>query len=252
MQENQTDTGRRSSGFMEETLFLLEVVEDIERAYSGDYSSAYDIFCADEFSQCFEPGRVIVLCGNNTAFNRRFIALLVNHLLFQKLRTCAVFSLNSKEFARMQLSILSGISVEKLLTGGLLDDDWSCLTRALGKLNEAPLYLENMHELHLVSSIRGYVSRCADQTDGSRRCPALIDGLQIDECEMAGLKNLAVELQLPVFITCDDAALQIEQADVLLTLTSYEPTAGQFWNCIFSMHYNGRALIEATEIRVGR
>lgn len=245
---------KRSFGFMEETPFLLEVVEDIERAYSWEYKSASDIFWSDDFSQCFEPGRLVVLCGDSAACNTKFLSQLVNDLVFQKLITCAVFSQNSKEFSRMQLAISSGIGTDKLLTGGLLDGDWPCLTRALGRLNEARLYLEDAQVALFESSLRRYASRCHDPIDGAGRCPVFVDGLHFDERGMVRLKALAVELQLPIFIThhFDDAALVAQHADMMLSLTSHELIAGQFWNCVFSMYLKGQALIDVMELRIGR
>lgn len=239
-------TQKRSFGFMEETPFLLEVVEDIERAYSWEYKSASDIFFTDEFNRCFEPGRLVVLCGNSAELNHKFIGLLVQHLVFEKLRTCAVFSTDAKEFARLQLSLLSIIDIEKLRTGGLLDGDWSRLTRALGRLNEAPLYLGSFDGTDIATLLGHYVSRCADQVDGASRCPVLIEGLPA--CDMKALKALAVALQLPIFVTAENS----EHADVELTLISHENTAGQAWNGVFSMRHNGCVLIAATEIRVGK
>lgn len=232
----------RSSGFMNETSLLRQVVADLEMAHAFSTGKRDAAFWLEDITSCLKTEWLIALTGNNEQQNMILASTLVHQLIFKKNNTCGVFCQDAKEFYKVQLALTSGVGIKKLHTGELSDDDLGKVVHALGLSNEAPLFLEQLptsFEL-LKESIRRYARRCEKESSNGKDSPALVLNLHrlfnapgSDEMTpfvqaLHELKELAIVTGVPIIVAHHamdkdaqgEFAAISQCADVVLSLES--------------------------------
>jgi len=206
---------RGKQGFSGIQPLLKEVVERIEVLYSQENPSdvtgiATGFHDLDQKTSGFQPGDLIIVAGRPSMGKTAFSLNIAEHVALELKKPVAVFSMEmgGSQLAMRMLGSVGQLDQHKVRTGRLLDEDWSKLTNALGKLNDAPLYIDEsaalnalelrararrLHRQHndLGLIIVDYLQLMSSTGHGENRAT------EISEISRS-LKALAKELQVPV------------------------------------------------------
>jgi replicative DNA helicase len=206
---------RGKQGFRGIQPLLKEVVERIEILYSQENPSdvtgiATGFHDLDQKTSGFQPGDLIIVAGRPSMGKTAFSLNIAEHVALELKKPVAVFSMEmgGSQLAMRMLGSVGQLDQHKVRTGRLLDEDWSKLTNALGKLNDAPLYIDEsaalnalelrararrLHRQHndLGLIIVDYLQLMSSTGHGENRAT------EISEISRS-LKALAKELQVPV------------------------------------------------------
>ncbi len=206
---------RGKQGFNDIQPLLKEVVERIEVLYGQENPSdvtgiATGFNDLDQKTSGFQPGDLIIVAGRPSMGKTAFSLNIAEHVALELKKPVAVFSMEmgGSQLAMRMLGSVGQLDQHKVRTGRLLDEDWSKLTNALGKLNDAPLYIDEsaalnalelrararrLHRQHndLGLIIVDYLQLMSSPAHGENRAT------EISEISRS-LKALAKELQVPV------------------------------------------------------
>lgn len=140
---------RGKQGFVDIQPLLKEVVERIELLYSRDNPSevtgiASGFHDLDQKTSGFQPGDLIIVAGRPSMGKTAFSLNIAEHVALELNKPVAVFSMEmgGAQLAMRMLGSVGRLDQHKVRTGRLDDDDWPKLTHALGKLNDAPVYID--------------------------------------------------------------------------------------------------------------
>jgi replicative DNA helicase len=207
---------RGKQGFVAIQPLLTQAVERIDTLYNLDNKTgvtgvATGFVDLDRMTSGLQPGDLVIVAGRPSMGKTAFALNIAEHVSLQKTpQAVAVFSM---EMAGTQLVMRMIGSIGKLdqhvvRTGQLEDDDWSKLTYAVGKLNEAPLYIDETAALNPLE-LRARARRLHRQCNGLGLI--VVDYLQLMSSAGTGenrateiseisrsLKALAKELSVPV------------------------------------------------------
>jgi replicative DNA helicase len=147
------------------------------------------------------------VCVHNTSFAMN----IAEHVVIEKKRPVAVFSMemSSEQLMMRLLSSTARVDLQKVRTGkNFNDDDWEKITKALTKLNEAPLFIDDTPALN-PTELRARIRRLAREQ--GQLGLVVIDYLQLmqvpdtkenratEVSEISrSLKALAKELNVPI------------------------------------------------------
>lgn len=162
----------------------------------------------DKLTAGLQESDLIVLAGRPSMGKTAFALNIAQHAALIEKIGVAVFSLEmSKEQLAMRLlSSVGHIDSQRIRTGRLQSEDWPHLTRAVGMLSEAPIYIDDTPALSVLE-MRSKVRRLASQYDIGL---VLVDYLQLMRGRSAenrtqeisdisrSLKALAKEHNVPV------------------------------------------------------
>ena len=206
---------RGKQGFVDIQPLLKEVVERIELLYSRDNPSevtgiASGFYDLDQKTSGFQPGDLIIVAGRPSMGKTAFSLNIAEYVALELKKPVAVFSMEmgGAQLAMRMLGSVGRLDQHKVRTGRLDDDDWPKLTHALGKLNDAPVYIDESAALNALE-VRARARRLYRQYDGlglividylqlmSSHNPGENRATEISEISRA-LKSLAKELKVPV------------------------------------------------------
>jgi replicative DNA helicase len=167
----------------------------------------------DEKTSGLQPGDLIIVAGRPSMGKTAFSLNIGENVALQTGLPVAVFSMEmgGAQLVTRMLGSIGRLDQHRVRTGRLLDEDWQKLTYAVGKLNEAPVYIDETAALSVLD-LRARARRL------HRQCGKLglivIDYLQLmsgsgrggggenratEISEISrGLKALAKELDVPV------------------------------------------------------
>jgi len=206
---------RGKEGFVGIQPLLKQVVERIELLYSQDNPSnvtgiASGFHDLDQKTSGFQPGDLIIVAGRPSMGKTAFSLNIAENVALELNKPVAVFSMEmgGAQLAMRMLGSVGKLDQHKVRTGRLDDDDWPKLTHALGKLSEAPLYIDEtaaLNALELRARARrlyrqygelglivvDYLQLMSSASQGENRAT------EISEISRA-LKGLAKELKVPV------------------------------------------------------
>jgi replicative DNA helicase len=165
----------------------------------------------DEKTAGFQPGDLVIIAGR-PAMGKTTLALNIAEYVgvHQKLPV-AIFSMEmpATQLAMRMLAAVGRLDLQKLRRGKLTDDDWARLSSAMGKLYDAPIYIDETGSLNPID-LRARARRLARQC-GGRLGLIVIDYLQLmvgakesdnranELSEISrSIKTLAKELNAPV------------------------------------------------------
>ncbi|WP_028536604.1 replicative DNA helicase [Paludibacterium yongneupense] len=222
-------TAKSKQGFLEMPNLLKEVVERIDMLYSRDNPDevtgiATGFVDLDSRTSGLQPGDLVIVAGRPSMGKTAFSMNIAEHVAVEINKPVAVFSMEmgGTQLVMRMLGSVGRLDQHILRTGRLGDDDWQKLTFAIGKLSEAPMYIDETPALTSLE-VRARARRLARQHGGQLGL-IVIDYLQL----MSGsgrssdnraaelgeisrsLKGLAKELQVPV-IALSQLSRSVEQ-----------------------------------------
>ena len=208
---------RGKQGFIGMPPLLTQVVERIETLYGRDNTS--DVTGTptgytdlDRMTSGLQPGDMIVVAGRPSMGKTAFSINIAENIALDSKLPVAIFSMEmgAAQLAMRMLGSVGKLNQHDLRSGKLQDDDWGRLTHALGKLNDAPIFIDEsaalsslelrararrLHRQHgslglIVVDYLQLMSSNAGKASENR-------ATEISEISRA-LKGLAKELQVPV------------------------------------------------------
>ncbi len=206
---------RGKQGFMELQPLLTQVVERIDMLFQRDNPSDITgiptgFVDLDRMTSGLQPGDLVIVAGRPSMGKTAFSLNIAENVALDSGLPVAVFSMEmaGTQLVMRMMGSVGKLDQHKVRTGRLQDDDWQRLTYAVGKLNDAPLYIDESaaltaldlraraRRLHRQCGKLGlividYLQLMSGSTQGENRAT------EISEISR-GLKALAKELDVPV------------------------------------------------------
>ncbi len=206
---------RGKQGFVAMPPLLTQVVERIDLLYHRDNPS--DITGVptgfsdlDRLTSGLQPGDLVIVAGRPSMGKTAFALNIGEHVALSAGLPVGVFSMemSGPQLVMRLLGSVGRLDQHRVRTGRLEDDDWRRLTDAVGKLNEAPIHIDETAALNALE-LRARARRLHRQY--GRLGLIIVDYLQLMSASSQGenrateiseisrsLKALAKELQVPV------------------------------------------------------
>lgn len=162
----------------------------------------------DRLTAGLQPSDLVILAGRPSMGKTAFAMNIAQHAALMEKTGVAIFSLEmSKEQLSLRLlSSVGHIDSQRIRTGKLQNEDWPRLIRAVGMLEDAPIYIDDSPAISILE-MRSKIRRLAAQHDIGL---VLVDYLQLmrgrstenrtqEISEISrSLKALAKEYQVPI------------------------------------------------------
>jgi replicative DNA helicase len=211
------EAGAKSSqGWQPLQPLLVQVVNRIDELYSRDNPSDVTgiptgFTDLDSKTSGLQPGDLIIVAGRPSMGKTAISLNIAESVALETGLPVAVFSMEmgAAQLVMRMLGSIGRLDQHKLRTGKIAEDDWHKLTSALGRLNEAPVFIDETPGLTAME-VRARARRLARQNDGKLGL-IVIDYLQLMSGSGGGenrateiseisrsLKSLAKELHVPV------------------------------------------------------
>ncbi len=203
-------------GFVHINPLLTQVVERIQELHDRDNPSEITgvptgFFDLDQKTSGLQPGDLIIVAGRPSMGKTAFAINIAENVAVDTGLPVGVFSMEmgGAQLATRMLSSIGRLNSQSLRTGRMNDDEWSKLSFALGKLHEAPIYIDETGGLS-PANLRARARRLARQYGGKLGL-LVIDYIQLMSSNKQGenratevseisrsIKSLAKELQVPI------------------------------------------------------
>ncbi len=206
---------RGKQGFQAMPPLLTQVVERIDMLYNrenpNDVTGVPTGYAdLDEKTSGLQPGDLIIVAGRPSMGKTALSINIAENVALEAGLPVAVYSMEmaATQLVMRLLGSLGRLDQHRLRTGRLLDDDWQRLTAAVGRLNEAPIHIDETPALNALE-VRARARRLHRQygklglivVDYLQLMSATSDGenraTEISEISRS-LKALAKELAVPV------------------------------------------------------
>jgi replicative DNA helicase len=207
---------RGQQGFQEIRPLLTQVVERIEFLYNRDNPSdvtgiATGFTDLDRLTSGLQEGDLIVIAGRPSMGKSSLAMNIAEHIALDLKMPVAVFSMEmgATQLAMRLMGSVGRLDQQKIRTGRLSNDDWERLSTALGKLNDAPIHIDETPAMNALE-VRARARRLARQY-GGKLGAIVVDYLQLMQAVSDGenrateiseisrsMKALAKELKVPV------------------------------------------------------
>lgn len=191
-----------------DTFHKIDAMQNQGGAITGVPTGFYDL---DDMTSGLQPGELIIVAARPSMGKTTFCLNVIEHAACDEGLPVAIFSLEMSKMNLVQNMLCSRSRVDalRLRRGMLEDEDWSRISGAVGKLSEAPVFIDDTPGLSPLL-LRAKARRLKSQRDIKL---IVIDYLQLMEVQMRGkdssrqaeisyisrsLKGLARELEIPV------------------------------------------------------
>ena len=194
---------------------LVGVVERIETLFNRDDPSEVTgvptgFADLDKMTSGLQPGDLVVVAGRPSMGKTAFALNIGEHVALAAGLPVAVFSMEmgASQLALRMIGSVGRLDQHKLRTGRLASDDWERLSSALGRLNEAPILIDETPALNVIE-VRSRARRLMKQY--GKLGLVIVDYLQLMQSSSQGenrateiseisrgMKALAKELKVPV------------------------------------------------------
>jgi replicative DNA helicase len=141
-------TGRVEKGFVTVKRVLSSVVERIDKLFEQGspitgLPSGFTEF--DNLTAGLQPGDLIIVAGRPSMGKTSFAMNIAENAALEVKKPVAIFSMemSSAQLVTRLISSYGQIDQSKLRTGRLDDEDWPRVTRAVQKLEEAALFIDD-------------------------------------------------------------------------------------------------------------
>jgi replicative DNA helicase len=218
---------RGSRNFQEIGKLLATVVERIETLYNRDDPSDVTgvptgFTDLDRMTSGLQPGDLIVVAGRPSMGKTAMSLNIGENVALNTGMPVAVFSMEmgATQLAMRLIGSVGKLDQHKLRTGRLGPEDWDKLSTALGRLNEAPILIDETPALNAIE-VRSRARRLMKQY--GKLGLVIVDYLQLMQATTQGenrateiseisrsMKSLAKELNVPV-IACSQLNRSLEQ-----------------------------------------
>ena len=206
---------RGGQNFQKVGELLVNVVERIETLYNRDDPSDVTgvptgFTDLDRKTAGLQEGDLIIIAGRPSMGKTSLALNIGEHVALDTKKAVAVFSMEmgATQLALRMIGSVGRLDQHKLRTGRLAPDDWDKLSSALGRLNEAPILIDETPALNAIE-VRSRARRVAKQYGNLGL--VIVDYLQLMQASSQGenratelseisrsLKALAKELRVPV------------------------------------------------------
>ena len=222
------EAGARSShGFKDIKQELARVFERLDDLYHRDNPSGITgvptgFIDLDEKTAGLQPGDLIIIAGRPSMGKTALALNIAEHVAVDNGLPVAIFSMemSGTQLAARVLGSIAHVDQHKMRTGRLSDEEWQQLSHAMGRLHEAPIFIDETAALNALE-LRARARRMR------RQCGKLglvvVDYLQLMSASSHGenrateiseisrsLKALAKELETPV-IALSQLSRAVEQ-----------------------------------------
>ena len=208
---------RNRIGFEEIQPVLARVMERIDFLYHRDNPSdvtgvATGFVDLDEKTAGLQEGDLIIVAGRPSMGKTAFALNMAENVAVDNGLPVAIFSMEmgGTQLAMRMLGSIARVDQHRMRTGRLNDEEWGKLSSAMGKLNDAPIFIDEtaaLNALELRSRARRLRRQCGklglivvdylQLMSGSNQASSENRATEISEISR-GLKALAKELNVPV------------------------------------------------------
>lgn len=144
------ESGKRSSeGFVDIKILLPQVADRIDQLFQRDNPDDVTgiptgFTDLDEMTSGFQPGDLIIVAGRPSMGKTAFSLNIAENVALDYGAPVAIFSMEmaATQLAMRMIGSVGRLDQHKMRTGKLEDEDWVRLTHALGRLNDAPIYID--------------------------------------------------------------------------------------------------------------
>jgi replicative DNA helicase len=204
-------------GFVKIDPLLTETVERIDMLYSREDKDeviglATGFIDLDKITSGLQGGDLVIIAARPSMGKTALAMNIVEHVALHLKKAAAVFSMemSGPQLAMRMIGSVGRVNQHELRTGTFQEDDWSRLVDAVGKLNEAQIYIDDTAGLNALE-VRSRARRLHRQCGGLSLI--VVDYLQLMSASGGGreenratevaeisrsLKGLAKELNVPV------------------------------------------------------
>ena len=208
--------GQRSSqGFVDIKVLLPQVADRIDQLFQRDNASdvtgiATGFADLDSMTSGLQPGDLVIVAGRPSMGKTAFSINMAENVALDTKLPVAIFSMEmgATQLAMRMIGSVGRLDQHRMRTGRLEDEDWVRLTTALGKLNDAPIFIDESAGLNALE-LRARARRLHRQA--GKLGLIVVDYLQLMSATRQGenrateiseisraLKSLAKELDVPV------------------------------------------------------
>ncbi len=208
---------RNRTGFEEIQPVLARVMERIDFLYHRDNPSdvtgvSTGFVDLDEKTAGLQAGDLIIVAGRPSMGKTAFALNMAETVAVENGLPVAVFSMEmgGTQLAMRMLGSISRVDQHRMRTGRLTDEEWGKLSSAMGKLHDAPIFIDEtaaLNTLELRSRARRLRRQCGELglivvdylqlMSGTGNSSNENRATEISEISR-GLKALAKELNVPV------------------------------------------------------
>ncbi|WP_371322654.1 replicative DNA helicase [Dechloromonas sp. ZY10] len=205
-----------NEGFVHINPLLTQVVEKIQELHDRDNPSDITgvpsgFIDLDQKTSGMQPGDLIIVAGRPSMGKTAFAINIAEYVAVETGLPVGIFSMEmgGAQLAQRMLASIGRLNSQNLRTGRMNDDEWSRLSFALGKLHEAPIYIDETGGLS-PANLRARARRLARQYGGKLGL-LVIDYIQLMSGNRQGenratevseisraIKSLAKELHVPI------------------------------------------------------
>src|SRR5512139_3271457 len=189
--------GRTAQGLRKMSSLLGEVMERIDELYKNPASVtgvATGFVDLDEMTSGLHPGELIVVAGRPSMGKTAFALNIAEHVGLELKLPVLVFSMEmgGAQLGLRMLGSVGRVDAQRLRTGRLDTGDWDRLGVALGKLNEAPILIDETPALNPLE-LRARARRMWREYGGALGL-VVVDYLQLMSAADSGVENRATEI----------------------------------------------------------
>src|SRR5256885_13067248 len=189
---------RGQQGFQDIRPLLTQVVERIEVLYNRDNPSdvtgiATGFTDLDRMTSGLQEGDLIVIAGRPSMGKTSLALNIAEHIALVLKMPVAIFSMEmgGTQLAMRLMGSVGRLDQQKIRTGRLTNDDWERLSGALGKLNDAPIHID---ETPAMNALKVHTrSRLLARQYGGKLGAIVVDYLQLMQAVSDG-ENRATEI----------------------------------------------------------
>jgi replicative DNA helicase len=209
---------KNKQGFIRIDPILTETVERIDMLYSRENKNDViglptGFVDLDRMTSGLQPGEMVVVAGRPSMGKTALAMNIAEHAALESKKAVAVFSMemSGPQLAMRMIGSVGRVDQHQLRTGTFKEEDWPRLVDAVGKLNDAQLYIDDTAGLNVLE-VRSRARRLHRQCGGLALI--VVDYLQLMSGTASGgreenrateiaeisrsLKGIAKELKLPV------------------------------------------------------
>ena len=206
---------RGKQGFLDMQPLLTQVVERIDLLYNRDNPSDVTgvptgFTDLDRMTSGLQPGDLVIVAGRPSMGKTSLALNMGEHVALETGMPVGVFSMEmgASQLVMRMLGSVGKLDQHKVRTGRLADEDWRKLTDAVGRLNDAPIHIDETAALNALE-LRARARRLHRQY--GKLGLIVVDYLQLMSASAQGenrateiseisrgLKALAKELNVPV------------------------------------------------------
>ena len=207
---------RATDGFVHINPLLAQVINRVQELHdrenpsdiTGVSTGFYDL---DQKTSGLQEGDLIIVAGRPSMGKTAFALNIAEHVATHSGLPVGIFSMEmgGNQLALRMMTSIGRLDAQRVRTGKLNDEEWDRLSCALGKLHEAPLYIDESGGLNPVD-LRARARRLARQCE-KKLGLIVIDYIQLMNASRQNdnrvtevseisrsIKALAKELRVPI------------------------------------------------------